>query len=429
MSEHVQSESNTLKVSRCPFLAGKAFNPFAPGQYNNLQPALAQARKEEPVFFSEALGAWVVTRYEDIYTVFQNPRQFSSAIDGMITASLHPEARELLERGGYRRLPLLFDDQPQHTRSRHILLKLFSKDSIAALEPRIRALTEELVESFVREGQVDLVGAFTHPLPVRVIFMMLGLPVEQMGTFKHWAEELGRFLSMEPMDVERQKECVRNVLAMQDYTAALIAERAKDPRDDGLSVLAQRLKEDAGLDERDLAAMVMLLISAGHETTTGLLGLMVRMLLEQPERWQKLCAEPHLIPRAVEEALRCETPVVATNRVTTEPVQLGGVQLPAGARVMLMLPSGNWDAERFSEPEQFDLNRPGANQHLSFGKGIHVCVGSGLARLEAKVALEVLTQRLPGLRLVEAAQPLPFVVRHHSCLVVAWEQVQVRQAA
>jgi cytochrome P450 len=165
--------------ARCPF-SGKDFNPFAPPVLDNLHDFLAQARREKPLFFSEVLQAWIVTRYDDIYAIFQDPKRFSSNVDAQARAVLHPEARAMLE-AGCRKLPLLFEDPPEHTRSRNILSRLFARDAIAAMEPLIRGLAEELVAGFQAEGQVDLLQRFTHPLPIHVIFLWMGLPLEKLG--------------------------------------------------------------------------------------------------------------------------------------------------------------------------------------------------------------------------------------------------------
>jgi cytochrome P450 len=409
-----------MDASHCPF-SGKTFNPFGPPQNEHIHALFAQARREQPVFFSEALGSWVVTRHEDIYTVLQDPQRFSSNLESQIRGALLPEAQAFLRDAGYRNIPLLFDDPPEHTRSRQILTRLFSKEMLTSLEPLVRRITEELVDGFLPEGQVDLVSRVAYPLPIRVIFAWMGLPMEMMDTFKLWAHHLTLLLSLQARTLEVQMECVRGVTDMQRYVAGLISERVAHPREDGMTLLAQRLTEGTDLDAAELAAMVMLLISAGHETTSSLLSMAVRVLLEQPERWRRLLEEPHTLPRVVEEVLRYESPVINVARNTTTEVEVGGVKIPAGARVMLCLVSGDRDGERFPEPESFNPSRPELGHQLAFGKGIHLCAGAGLARLEVRVMLEVLTRRLPGLRLMEAPRLVPGPVRHHERLLLTWD--------
>lgn len=420
MSALPEPPSRGTQPSGCPF-SSKDFNPFAPPLLDSPHPTLAQARRELPIFFSEVLGAWIITRYEDAYAVLQDPKRFSSNVEEQARQALHPEVRRALEEGGCHKMPVLFEDPPDHTRSRGILTRLFAPDSIASLEPRIRAMAEELVQGFIHQRQADLIPHFTYPLPLRVILDWMGLPLQRTEELRRWSTDLLKVLSLQPMSLEEQHECVRNILAARRYVGQLIAERAEHPRGDGLSVLAQRLTEKAGLGAEDLATLVMMLLVAGHDTTTGLLSEALRLLAEQPALWERLREQPQLIPSVVEEILRYESPTLGPARLTTEPVELGGVSLPAGARLMVVLPSANRDEQRFAESERFNPERPNPTQHLSFGKGIHVCVGAGLARLEARVALEVLTQRMAQLRLAEPPQRVPGVVRHYARLLLAWE--------
>ncbi|OJH33692.1 cytochrome P450 [Cystobacter ferrugineus] len=420
MSTHSSPYPDASVTSGCPF-SGRSFNPLAPPLHEHIQALFTQARREQSVFYSEAMGAWVVTRHEEICAILRDPRRFSSHMESQILQSLLPEPRAYLVNAGYRSIPLLYDDPPEHTRSRRILARLFSKDTLASLEPLVRTLTEKLVDGFVQDRQVELVSRLAYPLPIQVIFEWMGLPPEMMDTFKKWAHHLTLMLSLQARTLEMQNECVRGVTDMQHYVAGLISERVELPREDGLSVLAQWLVEETTLDAMELAAMVMVLISAGHETTSSLLGMAVRVLLEQPERWRRMLEEPHSIPQVVEEVLRYETPVITVARNTTTQVEVGGVTIPAGARVVLAVLSGNRDERRFTEPEDFDPERPLLGQHLAFGRGIHVCVGAGLARLEARVMLEVLARRLPGLRLVEPPQLVSGPVRHHERLLLAWD--------
>ncbi|ATB40751.1 putative cytochrome P450 hydroxylase [Cystobacter fuscus] len=420
MSSPSSPRPEAANASGCPFSA-RSFNPFAPPQHENMQALFAQARREQPVFFSEAMNAWVVTRHEDICAAVEDTQRFSSKLDSQIFEALLPEPRAYLADAGYRKMPMIYDDPPEHSRSRQIVARLFSKENLAALEPLVRSITEELVDGFAQDRQVELVSRLAYPLPIRVIFAWMGLPLELMDDFKKWSRHLTLMLSLQARTLELQNECVRGVTDMQRCVAELISERVAHPREDGLTVLAQSLREGTTLDAADLAAMVMLLISAGHETTSSLMGMAVRVLLEQPERWRQLREEPHTLPRVVEEVLRYETPMAILARHTATQAELGGVTIPAGARVLLVVLSGNRDERRFPEPEGFDPKRPQLGQHLAFGRGIHVCVGAGLARLEARVMLEVLARRLPGLRIVEPPRLVPGPVRHQEQLLLAWD--------
>jgi cytochrome P450 len=400
----------------------RSFQPFASPQLEDPHTFLTDARREQPVFFSEVLQSWVVTRYEDIYSILQDARSFSSV--GNIAVALErmsPEVRSLLEAGSYRDPPLVNDDPPVHSHWRSLFNKLFSGQTIAALEPFIRATCEELVQGFLHEGRADLMSRFAYPLPMRVILAWMGIPQEMMDQIKKWSDAwiLLLFAQLTP---EQQLACAQQTVQLQRYIAGLISERLAHPREDGMSMLATRLMDGVRPEPEELAGMVAGTLVAGNETTTSMLGFMMRLLLEQPERWRQVREEPHLIPRAVEEVLRLESPFLGLSRMTTEAVEVGGVQLPAGARLLVCFASGNRDAARFAEPERYEPLRQNVQQHLAFGKGLHVCVGAGLARLEGQVALQVLTRMLPEPRLVpgEPFTYVPGLLRQHARLLVEW---------
>jgi cytochrome P450 len=403
----------------------RAFQPLTSPQLEDPHPLLAEARRQQPVFFSEVFQSWVVTRYEDIYAILQDTRRFSSVGNIAVRRELlTPQARAMLSEGDYQDPPLVNDDPPAHSHWRTIFNKLFAPRVIASLEPLIRSISEELVRGMLDEGRADMVSRFAYPLPMRIILAWMGIPQEMMDTVKRWSDAWIQLL-FAPLPPEQQLTCAREVLTFQEYIAGLISERMAQPRDDGMSELATRLTDGVQASPRELAGMLSGTLVAGNETTTSMLGFALRLLLEQPERWQLLREQPELIPQAVEEVLRVESPFLGLSRVTTEPVEVGGVALPAGARVLVAFASGNRDAARFAEPERFDPLRQNVQQHLAFGKGVHVCVGAGLARLEGRVALEVLTQRLPRPRLV-AGEPFVFVpglLRQHARLWVEWAPV------
>ena len=399
------------------------FQPFAPPQLDDPYPFFAEARREQPVFFSELLRCWVVTRYEDIYAIIQDPLRFSSAGNIAIPRQgLSGQAQAVLDEGSYRDAPLVNDDPPVHTRWRKVFNQLFARDAIAALKPMIRATAEEMVAGFIQDGQAEMVSRFAYPLPMRVILTWLGVPLDMMDTIKRWCDDwvLLLFASAPP---EQHEPLAHSAVALQRYLAGLISERLEHPREDAMSILATRLIEGVQPSPQDLAGMVAGTLAAGNETTTSMLGHALRLLLVQPERWQLLREQPALIPQAVEEVLRLEPPLMAMSRVTTEPVEVGGVAMPAGTRLLLAFASGNRDEARFERAAEFELGRGNVAQHMAFGKGVHVCVGAGLARLEGRVALEVLTEKLPNARLVpgEPFVYVPGLLRQHARLPVAWD--------
>jgi cytochrome P450 len=280
-----------------------------------------------------------------------------------------------------------------------------------------------LVDSFEAEGQTDFVWNFAYPLPMTVISEILGVPRADLDRFKGWSDHAVERLSV-GLPVDRQVECARSIVEFQHYFAERIEERRVEPRDDILSALIDARIE--GVDPLSMAEMLSMLqqiLVAGNETTTNLLGSLIVLLLEKPERWQAVRTDSELAARAVEEALRLEAPVQGLFRTTTEEVELGGVTLPAGAQLQLHYGAGSRDAHEFPEPDRFDTSRTNSATHLAFGGGEHFCLGASLARLEGRVALEVLGTRLPDLHL-DPEKPLNhvphFFLRGYQKVNVAW---------
>ncbi len=296
----------------------------------------------------------------------------------------------------------------------------FSCSSLYTVTPE-QAQENLLIDDFEGEGYAELISRFAAPLPLPVILDLMGIPREELQQIKQWCDAWPALIYGR-LPLAEQLACAHRLRAFQRYAAALIMARRATPQADMISTMVQAW--DAGLDTTlpELAAMVAELLLAGNETTTCLLGQALRLLLEKPERWRALCANPNLISKAVEEILRFEAPLFGTTRVVTETTVVHGVTIPAGAPVLLLFGSGNHDERPFACPDEFDLQRPNARQHLSFGRGIHTCSGAPLARLHGRVALEVLTSRLPTMQLVPG-EPIPMapnLVRGPIRLVVEW---------
>jgi len=280
------------------------------------------------------------------------------------------------------------------------------------------------VNGFVGAGRADLVWQFAYPLPMRVIAEILGVPPADMETFKRWSDDAVARLSVN-LPLERQIRCARSLVEFQHYFAAQIEERRARPRDDMLTDLVNaRIEGHAPLSVPEMLSLLQQLLVAGNETTTNLIGSMMALVLRQPEILQAVRENPNLATGVVEEALRLESPVQGLFRTTTQEVELGGIRLPKGAHLQLLYASGNRDPAQFACPERLDIHRANAATHLAFGGGIHFCIGAPLARLEGRVALQTLIQRLPNLRL-EPGQPLTrvphFFLRGFEHLYVSWD--------
>ena len=400
------------------------FNPHDPAQREDPYPIYARARREQPVFYSPVLDLWVVTRYADIVEVEKNPEVFSSAGALYARTEPYPEVLAVLSQGYAEFLSLVQSDPPDHTRVRAVFGKALSPQRVAALEPSIRATADALIDGFVRDGEADLIQQFAYHLPGLIICDLLGVPRSDLGALKRWSDDKQALMSgHEP--AERQVERARGFVALQRYFADHLEDRRQRPRDDLLTLLVpSELGGTAAMSHQEAVCNAMDLLAAGHETTTDLIGNGTWLLLHAPDQMQALRDDPGLIPNAVEEMLRMEAPVHGFFRSVTADAEVGGVTVPKGARVFIVFGSGNRDEAQFPDPDRLDIRRADAKNHLAFGKGIHFCVGSVLARLEGRAAFEHLLRRLPNLRKQagKAAVRRPYIVlRGFEHLPIAWD--------
>jgi cytochrome P450 len=385
---------------------GSAYQPLTGEQLRDPYPFFARARQEQPVFFSADLGAWVVTRYEDVLRVVRDPQTFSSLDTLDAPFEPVPEVFEILMENFRPVVHLVNSDPPDHTRLRAMVAPAFSAPRISRLEPAIRRWADELIDAFADQGETDLVASYGYPLPMRAIMHMFGVPPEDTERCKRWCDDATLFaFVLSTLPPERQIECAHSVVEFQDYVAELADDRAANPRDDLTSDLLQTTHDDfEPLSPAEVASLLPGFLLAGHESTANLIANAVRLLLERPSRWEGLAAAPETATAVVEEALRLEPSFQGMPRTTTRAVELGGVELEAGQRLLVMFGSANRDAQRFPSADEFDTGRPRL-PNLSFGRGIHFCIGALLARLEGQIALETLARRLPGLRLADGFVP------------------------
>ncbi|MBV9787521.1 MAG: cytochrome P450 [Chloroflexi bacterium] len=420
MDETIFQPTNVAPVSSL----GASYNPFAPPHRDDPYLFYAQARCDEPVCYIPHLNLWLVTRHEDALTVLRDPVRFSSADFLKPMIPWPPEIAAVLDSGYPEVAGLVNNDPPSHDRIRGLFSAGFSPRRIAEMEPQIRALAHELVDQFAAQGQVDLVHDFADPLPMIVIGDLLGIPRSDIRMLKRYCDD--RMLLYAPeIPVEQKLVYVENYMAFQRYCEAMIAERRTHPRDDLTTALVEaRIDGMTPLTNAEIIVNMLILFFAGHETTSSVIAQMVYLLQRNPEQWQALQADRSLIPAAIEEVVRIGSPVQGEPRTTTEPVELGGTQLPAGARVHVMYASANHDDAVFPNPERFDPRRDNLKRHLGFGWGIHFCLGAALARLEARIALETLLDRLPNLQLAPDHTPefVPsFFLRNPTRLPLSWD--------
>ena len=399
-----------VDAATCPFHdLRREYNPFEAPQKDAPYSAWGYARSKEPVFFSEVLGAWVVTRYADVDYVLRNPEIFSSDVDNGLNP-LSPEVLELLDGvPDYRDIIMLVTDPPRHRRLRQFMQKSFLPKLVQPWTVDFEQLASDLVDQIEPKGRGDFYADFANPFSLYVLGSLMRLPRDTMTTVYEWATKdmLLRFGQPTP------EQARAGALARRDYYdfgCELVRQRRAEPLDDFLSaaIVASDASDDP-LSEGELVGQVMSLLIAGHETTANWLTLAMRCLLADRSRWEMLVQRRVKTAQLVEETLRFEGPAQAVWRKPTREVELGGANIPAGVLMSVVIGSGNRDPEAFEDPDSFDVDRPGLEKHVAFGKGIHVCVGAGVARLEGRAALDVLSQRLPQMRLDERREPMSFV--------------------
>jgi cytochrome P450 len=369
------------------------FNPFLPEFHANPYPFYARLRKDDPVHLSP-LGFWVLTRYDDVATVLRDPRFGRAGFHPMLAAG---QARAATPDP----LPpsMLFQDPPDHTRLRALVNKAFTPRVVEAMRPHVQDLVDGLLDRVLPTGRMDIIEDLAYPLPVTVICEMLGVPVTDQAAIRQWSADLARSLdAIGPQaDVEVQERGAKARHALAEYFRIQIPERRQQPRTDLLSALITAEEQGDRLTERELLAMCVLLFVAGHETTVNLIGNGILALLRHPDALQRLRADPALTPSAVEELLRYDSPVQRTARIPSADVAIEGHTIPRGSIVVAAIGAANRDPAHFADPDRLDLARRD-NRHLSFGFGIHFCLGAPLARLEAQVAIGTLIRRAPGLQ-------------------------------
>lgn len=311
-----------------------------------------------------------------------------------------PEVADLLARG-VRKVPVLTDlDPPQHTRIRLQIARHLTPRRAETMRPIVEQRTNELIDGFAGTGAIDLVASLAHPLPALTMFAFLGFDESDTPQLKSWCNDKLEMVWGRPSP-DYQRSAAQSMSTYWAYCENYVQRRKDERGGDFTSALLQQRKDGSdGLTDEEITSVVFALSFAGHETTTNLIGNAAIQLLSRPELWRRVTAELGLLEKCIDETLRFDSSVIAWRRQTTREVTLGGVVLPAGARLMLALGSANRDASRFAHPDEFDPSRPDARAQLSFGKGAHFCLGQHLARVEVSIVLRLLRERLSNLRLV-----------------------------
>lgn len=380
-----------------------AFDPFSYDYQEDPPEYLRWSRDEEPVFWSPELGYWVVTRYEDTRAVFRDHHTFSPSIALEKITPTGEEANQVLASYGYAmNRTLVNEDEPEHMLRRRALMEPFTPGHLAHHEPLVRQLTREYVDRFVDTGRIDLVEGMLWEIPLTVALNFLGVPEEDMDTLRKYsiAHTVNTWGRPAP---EKQVAVADAVGNFWQYAGTVLEKMRQDPDRPGWMPFGIRKQAELPevVTDSYLHSMMMAGIVAAHETTANASANAIKLLLENREVWEEICADPALIPNAVEECLRHNGSVAAWRRLATVDTEVGGVKIPAGSKVLIITSSANHDERHFEDPDRVDIRRDTASDHMTFGYGSHQCMGKNLARMEMQIFLEELTRRLPHLRLAK----------------------------
>ncbi|MGE0821465.1 MAG: cytochrome P450 [Candidatus Binatia bacterium] len=382
-----------------PYPWYQRFRGQTPFRYMHVPAGIAPG-VDEPIY------AWALMNYKDVYGALRDHETFSSA------------RNPLIEKGVFPPLVLITDDPPRHTRFRRLVNKAFTLRRIEALEPWIAKVANELLDE-VGTGEVELVQSYTIPLPVKVISRLLGIPGEEYPTFKRWSDSF--IASLVDMPLEQR---MQNTQEMMIYFGKMAAARRQHGEEDLITALVQAEVDGESLEEWEILGFCILLLIAGNETTTNLMGNMFNVLTERPDLWQKLREDRSLVEPVIEETLRYESPVRVLNRVTNRDVKVAGGTIPKDEMVGIFYGAANRDPAEFANPEEFRLDRDLRN-HVAFGMGIHYCLGAPLARAEAKITLNTFLDRFS----VIDRGTTPPVRQTNSPIVFGFQQFPMRLAA
>ncbi len=423
------------------------YNPFSAETRSDPYAHYAELRENAPVYRLEGPGFHLVSRYEDVQQVVKQPEIFSSRamqrmmMSGMSVGIQNMDPGRALDASAMEGLAQLADglgfnpvemmttpsviasDPPNHSRLRNIVNRGFTPRRIAALEPRVREIANAALDRMLQKDEFDLVADFTIPLPVMVIAELLGVESDRFEDFKRWSDTLiqgttGSASGTQPAAL---------LMAFKEFNAYFmeqIERRRRDPKDDLISQLVAAEEGEVALTPMETLMFAVLLLVAGNETTTNLMGNGMLALLAEPEQFARVQADPKLVPAFVEESLRYDGPVQMLFRETTQDVELAGTKIPAGAVVLPIFASANRDEAQFRNADRFDIDRD-TRGHVAFGLGIHFCLGASLARLEARVGFEELFKRVSGLHRLESEVEYvdSFLLRGARSLMLSAERV------
>ena len=373
-------------------------NRLDPATVHDPYPRYERLRSEDPVHWNEGIQAWILTRHQDVLDALRDPRLSAERISALMRQTGGGEDAEALERTFLGMM--LFADPPDHTRLRSLANKAFTPGVLEGMRSQIQSTVDRLLDDVQGRGRMEVISELAYPLPAMVISEILGVADGDRDRFKKWSNDLAAFLGDIRAVSENFGPAQQSVAELTEFLRGIVAQRRTEPRNDLLSALVMAEDQGDSFTEDELYSMCILLIFAGHETTTNLIGNGILALLRHPAQFEKLRRQPSLIESAVEEILRYDGPVQTTSRTALEDLQIGDKRIAKGDRLSLTLGAANRDPEHFSEPDRFDIER-NDGRHLGFGFGIHFCLGAALARMEGQAAINSVARRMPELQLAE----------------------------
>jgi cytochrome P450 len=385
-------------------------------------PVYCWLRDHEPVHWSDTFHGWVVTRYDDVQEIFRRTELFSSDRFRRVDPRTVSERLEVRAVADVLADWLVFRDPPDHTRLRALLQRSFTPRQLEKNRPRIQSTIDELLGAVGERGEMDFIRDFAFPLPALVIALLLGVPAEDLEPIKRWSDRLAAYLGGAVDGRDNFGEASAGIASLVDYFERLLKGKLASPGDDLMSLMLRAEHEGDRLSPEEVVSNCVLLLFAGHETTTNLLGNGLLHLLQQPAQLVAWREDPRIAEGAVEELLRFDGPVPATTKVVLHDTSWRGVPLARGQLVLPFLSSANRDPRQFENADALDLRRA-PNRHLAFAFGIHFCLGAPLARLEARLAFDSLLRRFRGLSLVDPEphwKPMIFL-RGLESLALRWD--------